>query len=239
MIEVTRCMGLSTEGLVEFEDGLMCLPEAKEAFLELRECAAREGFELKACSAFRSFEAQAAIFGAKFRGDRPILDANEEPLSVIPEDPVERIRAILRFSAMPGFSRHHFGSDFDVYAPNKLPEGQKLQLTSREYDHGAYFYELGCFLRENLRTYGFGNPYQGGFSRPGGLPDDAEGAGLVVVGNEPWHISHLATAQEYLREYDLQDALDYVAGSDLEFAPYVRSVMTLEQADAMLRFCCI
>ena len=92
-------------------------------------------------------------------GRLPILDAHEQPLNPIPEDGGERLRAILRFSALPGCSRHHWGADFDIFAPNLLPEKQSLQLTAKEYEQGSYFYELGQYLRANLSRFGFVRPY--------------------------------------------------------------------------------
>lgn len=228
MSELTwqRCMGLSNEFLVPLNERLMCLPQAKEAFINLQAHAKKFGFDLQACSAFRSFEAQATIFNAKFTGQRVILDKNEQPLSPIPSDPVERIKAILLFSAMPGFSRHHFGSDLDVYAPNKLPAGQKLELTYHEYLPNSYFYEFGCYLKENLSLFGFSNPY---------LNAETSTSQVVAIGIEPWHISHLESAQAYITNFDYEQAVNYLAHSNLAIAPYVKKVMTFKQADAMLK----
>lgn len=227
MVDWQRCMGLSNEGLISLNERLMCLAPAKDAFIALKEHALKYGFELEACSAFRSFEAQANIFSAKFNGQRVILDKDEQPLSPIPEDPIERIKAILLFSAMPGFSRHHFGSDFDVYAPNKLPQGQSLQLTYHEYQQDSYFYEFGCFLRENLGVFGFINPYL--------ATAQNSNPSIISVGCEPWHISHLESAKEFERNFDYEQAIDYLVQSNLPFAPYVKAIMTYEQANAMLK----
>lgn len=228
-MEITwqRCMGLSNEGLVQINERLSCLPRAYQALCELQAHAKHHGFELMPCSAFRSFESQAAIFSAKFLGQRTILDINEQPLKVTPTDPIERIKAILLFSAMPGFSRHHFGSDLDIYAPNKLPAGQQLELTYHEYAQGSYFYEFGCYLKENLSTFGFINPYLHKDNR------NHQGS-IVQVGMEPWHISHVESAQDFVSTFDYEQALDYLAATDLPFAPYVKAVMSYEQANAML-----
>ena len=161
-ISLERLLGVSETGLIAKQVGsrtLLALPEAWVALELLTQDAAQHGFTLIPCSAFRSFAAQAAIVTAKFLGQRPILDKDEQPLNPIPTDPLARLQAITLFSAMPGFSRHHFGSDFDIYAPNLLPPGQALQLTYHEYLPGSYFYELGLYLQENLARFGFANPY--------------------------------------------------------------------------------
>lgn len=160
-----RCLGLSDQGLVVLGDDerLKCLPVVREAFLELQTDAAKQGFNLQACSAFRSFEAQARIVSAKFNGDRKILNINEQPLENIPSEPVARLNAILLFSAMPGFSRHHIGADLDVIAADRLPKGQSLQLTYHEYLEDSYFNEFGVYLKENIARFGFSNPYMPAF----------------------------------------------------------------------------
>lgn len=237
-----RAMGLSEEGLVSLagNERIRALPEALEALAALQTDAASQGFEVAACSGFRSFQAQAHIFGAKFRGERVILNINEEPLTTVPQDPIARLQAILLFSAMPGFSRHHFGSDFDIYARNLLPPGQTLQLTCKEYAPGSYFHEFGHYLQENLARFGFAYPYM--LSAPS-APAAAAGAAAnnqdasVQVGQEPWHISFIAGARTFLNSFDSEAALDYVSSCpDLEFAPFVREVMTPERIKAVLRF---
>ena len=251
-----RCLGLSDNGLVKLseESPLMCLPQVKEAFLELKDDASKQGFNLQACSAFRSFEAQARIVSAKFRGERKILDIHEQPLQAIPDDAVERLKAILLFSAMPGFSRHHIGGDLDVYAQDRLPEGQGLQLTYHEYLSDSYFSEFGVYLNESIEKFGFSNPYM-----PKLQLDDASSSsdkvkllstcitdeasivakrienGQIAVGPEPWHISHAQTADQYLEHYDVEAAIAYVENADLPFSRYVRDVMTQERINTMLK----
>lgn len=241
-----RYLGLSSEGLGTYEvrfssyqghqEGfyhVQALPRAWEALDELCNDAARAGYVLVPCSAFRSFERQAQIVSAKFQGLRPILDAHEQPLNPIPEDGGERLRAILRFSALPGCSRHHWGADFDIFAPNLLPEKQSLQLTAKEYKQGSYFYELGQYLRANLSRFGFVRPY---------CPTKAKNSSSSEpvskkweVGLEPWHISHLESAQPWAEAYEPEVALEYLKQSDLPFAPYVEQLWSEDLVQALLR----
>lgn len=236
--EMARLMGLDAQGLVPLakEPGgrvLLVAPEVKKAFLALQAAALSAGFVLRACSAYRSFTAQAAIVSAKFQGKRQVLDLLEQPLKELPSSPYERLSAILRFSALPGFSRHHWGTDLDIYAENALPPGQSLQLTYHEYLQGSYFYEFGLFLKEHLAALGFYQPY--------GADADAMlkrvQAGLVHindVGCEPWHISYRESAQKLSAAFDPSCALSYLEHCDLPFAPYVREVMTYERIAALL-----
>ena len=235
---MARLLGLEESGLVPLEQGpfgcvLLIDPKVNAAFGALQAAAQAAGFELKACSAYRSFSAQAAIVSAKFQGQRPVLDALEQPLKELPSDPVARLNAILRFSALPGFSRHHWGTDLDVFAANALPPGQSLQLTYHEYLSGSYFYEFGHFLRENLTAYGFYQPYG---ADADAMLRKAQSGTLEpnAVGCEPWHISYRAGAERLGRCFDMAAALDYVAACDLPYAPYVRTLMTPERVAAVL-----
>jgi len=51
---------------------------------------------------------QAEIWNAKAAGLRPVLDANEQPIDTGTLSERELVFAILRWSALPGASRHHW-----------------------------------------------------------------------------------------------------------------------------------
>ena len=103
-----------------------------EPLRELRTAALQTGFELTLCSAFRSFDRQLQIWNGKVSGKRPVMDGNGEPINNEALSPWSLIQAILRWSALPGASRHHWGTDFDIYDMRTMPEGYKLQLTPDE-----------------------------------------------------------------------------------------------------------
>ncbi len=75
----------------------------------------------------------------------------------------------------PGAWRHHWGTDLDIFDPDLLPAGARLQLTPEEYLPGGYFAPLTRWLDRHLADYGFFRPY-------------AHDRGGVAV--EPWHISY-------------------------------------------------
>ena len=102
------------------------------AFNDMQVAAAYEGFNLQAASSWRSFERQLAIWNGKWRGERPLLDADNQPLDALQLDDMERLHAILRWSALPGTSRHHWGTDLDIYDPDSLPVGTRLALEPGE-----------------------------------------------------------------------------------------------------------
>ena len=79
------------------------------------------------------------------------------------------------YSALPGASRHHFGTDLDIYDTRPIDDDYQLQLTPDEYSTMAHLLSLR-WLEHNLEKYGFYRPYQ---EYKGG------------VAPEPWHISHI------------------------------------------------
>lgn len=147
------------------------------AFNDMQVAATDEGFNLQAASSWRSFERQLAIWNGKWRGERPLLDADNQPLDALQLDDMERLHAILRWSALPGTSRHHWGTDLDIYDPDSLPVGTRLALEPWEYEAGGWFADLGEWLGDHMTDFGFFLPY----AKP---LDAAQG-----VAYEPWHIS--------------------------------------------------
>jgi len=182
--------------------GLGCLVhrDAADAFVALREAAARIGIALEAASAFRDFDRQRRVWNAKFTGERPLLDADNRPLDVATLAPAERVAAILTWSALPGASRHHWGTDVDVIDTMAMPTGYQVQLTGAEYAPGGVFARLGAWLDENARRYGFFRPY-------------ATGRGGVRP--EPWHLSYAPVARGALEALDLETLAGALVGQDV------------------------
>lgn len=155
-------------------------PAAKDAFVAMQLAAAEAGFDLQPASSYRDFARQLAIWNAKYNGQRPVLDAASATLDTLSLSPAQRIYAILHWSALPGTSRHHWGTDIDIYDPSLLPSGEKLALEPWEYDQGGYFYPLSQWLADNMAQFGFYLPFAG---HEGG------------VAREPWHLSYRPLAE--------------------------------------------
>jgi len=149
-------------------------PAAADALQGLAAEAAAYDIDLMAASGFRDFERQLGIWNGKFRGERTLLDRDSRPLDVRTMDEEAIVRAILEWSALPGASRHHWGSEVDVYDRAALPPGQRPRLVSAEYVRGGPFARLVGFLADTAPRYGFFLPY------------DSERGGVKP---EPWHLS--------------------------------------------------
>ena len=178
--------------------------DAKKAFEQLVEHAYSQGFEIGLVSAYRSFYQQFKIFDDKFRGKRPVLDENEKPIDISLLSDKDKVLNICRFSAIPGLSRHHFGTDFDIYAKNLLPKGKTLELTAREYQKGNYFYQFGQYLANNLSKFGFIRPFNG--------------KGLIAF--EPWHISYEKKANEFLKAFNIDDCIEFLGSFNEPWVEY-------------------
>jgi hypothetical protein len=190
--------GLSETQLVNYESFLM-ERRTLEAFLNLKQGALLAGFELCICSAYRNFDRQLAIWNAKANGQRSLLDANSQDINPFSLTPDELIDAILLWSALPGASRHHWGTDLDVFDAKAITKAE-LQLVSHEYQLGGPCYALHQWLMENGPKYGFYFPFQ---------------ANLSGVSPEPWHISYFPVAATYLANFDSHALHQLIEQSDI------------------------
>ncbi len=213
-------MGLEESHLIVVGRGPHRLTAATAAaFNDMQVAAAYEGFNLQAASSWRSFERQLAIWNGKWRGERPLLDANSEPIDALQLCETERLHAILRWSALPGTSRHHWGTDLDIYDPDCLPADTKLALEPWEYEAGGWFADLSEWLSDHMSDFGFFLPY----AKPVGA-----GSGVAY---EPWHISFSLESDEQrldptalalcLQQADIEGKSTILANLDDILARYV------------------
>ena len=181
-------------------------PAAAEAWLAMREAALDSGLDFGISSAFRSFEDQLRIWHAKWCGERVLLDAACLPIDASGFSPEERVAAILEWSALPGASRHHWGSDFDVFDRAAVPADYRLQLVPGEYAPDGPFARLTAWLDEHMAEFGFFRPYD--FDRGGVHP-------------EPWHLSWAPVAVPALAALTPEVLRDAIASAEMEGKPAV------------------
>ena len=117
-------------------------------------------------SSTRNFTDQKAIWDAKWKKQQ----------SAGAKDPRNMALAILRYSSMPGTSRHHWGTDFD------------LNVLKNEYFVSGEGKVLYRWLTRNAGRYGFCQPYTSG--RKGGYSE------------EKWHWSYRPLAGELLARWN-------------------------------------
>jgi LAS superfamily LD-carboxypeptidase LdcB len=153
-------------------------------FLNLRGAALADGFDLVPQSSFRDFSRQLTIWNQKFSGAKPMLDAAGVPVDTSKLDAAERVEAILLWSALPGASRHHWGTDVDLIDRRAVAPDYRVQLTPQEFDPGGPFAALAGWLADNAARFGFFRPFRGVLSG---------------VQPEPWHFSFAPIAEDARR----------------------------------------
>lgn len=154
-------------------------PEAAQALSGMRQAARTEGIDLDAVSGFRDFSRQLSIWNGKYRGERPLFNPAGERLDALQLSSRQRIDAILQWSALPGASRHHWGTDVDLVDPIVVAAGHRPELVSAEYAEGGAFAALARWLDAHAGEFGFYRPYE----------EDRGG-----VRPEPWHWSYAPIA---------------------------------------------
>jgi LAS superfamily LD-carboxypeptidase LdcB len=170
-------------------------------FMNLRSAARAAGFDLKAVSGFRDFDRQLAIWNAKFRGERPLYDAAGAPIDGLGLSPAQRVDAILLWSALPGGSRHHWGTDVDVCDAAAVAPGYQVQLRVEEFSPGGPFAPLAEWLEVHAARFGFFRPFRGVLSG---------------VQPEPWHFSFAPVAEAARRALTLNVWREALVRSALE-----------------------
>ena len=219
-LDALELTGRARSHLVELDDPRCALHAAAAGpFLAMRAAAARDGLRLEPASAFRDFDRQCVIWNAKFRGERPLLDREGKALDAAALTPAERIDAILAWSALPGASRHHWGTDLDVYDLAALPEGARPELVPAEYAQGGPFARLDAWLGAHSHEYGFYRPYM---TERGG------------VGVEPWHISFAPVAEACARALDAATLRAAIDGAAVEGRPIEGAAEVAARIDELL-----
>jgi LAS superfamily LD-carboxypeptidase LdcB len=94
--------------------------------------------------------------------------------------PAERVAAILHWSALPGASRHHWGTDLDLIDRKAVDADYRVELTAAEFAPPGPFAPLVQWLDVNAPRFGFFRPFRG--VRSG-------------VQAEPWHFSFAPVAE--------------------------------------------
>jgi LAS superfamily LD-carboxypeptidase LdcB len=182
-------------------------------FLNLRRAALDDGFDLVPVSGFRDFSRQLSIWNAKFSGQKPLLDAAGQTMDTSGLSPRERIEAILLWSALPGASRHHWGTDIDIADGNAGPPGYRPQLTPEEFAPAGPFAPLAEWLEANAARFGFFRPYRGVLSG---------------VQCEPWHFSFAPIAENARRTLSAAVLHEAIAA-----APLLGKVEVLARLDEL------
>ena len=152
---------------------------------------------IKIISGYRSFDRQLSIWNAKATGQKPIFDSAGNTINIANISDSDKVKAICLYSAIPGLSRHHWGSDFDIVDANV--ENSAIQLTAVEA--ATKYKKLHSFLDNYLPQTAFFRPY-------------AEYSGKVAA--EPWHISYRPLADQYSKIITQELFLELLATAKIQ-----------------------
>jgi len=172
-------------------------------FRALRADARVAGFDLVILSGFRGFDRQCSIWNRKVSGELAVLDSRAVPLDIEQLDERELVFAILRWSALPGASRHHWGTDLDVFDARARPEGYEIELIPEEVESGGMFAPLHDWLDARMaagEAHGFFRPY------------DRDRGGVAP---ERWHLSHGPVARTYEGALTVEGLRAIVSAADI------------------------
>ncbi len=160
--------------------------QAYAAFEDMYKAALKDGIKLKIVSATRPFHHQVSIWEAKWTGARLVDGKN---LAANMPDKKARALEILKFSSMPGTSRHHWGTDIDLNNLNNpwFAQGEGLKIYT--------------WLKDNAMAYGFCQVYTPkGTARPYGYEE------------EKWHWTYLPISLSLTEQYKARLKDENIAG---------------------------
>jgi LAS superfamily LD-carboxypeptidase LdcB len=176
-------------------------PQTLSAFSALQTAAQQEGIDLQIVSSFRDFDRQCAIWNRKWHGEAVLLDIQGKPLCYEGLSELQKMHAILTWSALPGTSRHHWGTDLDVYDKAAVEAWSgRFSLVAAEYTLGGPCYRLNQWLNQHMDKFDFVRPfatYRGG------------------VAEEPWHLSHIPSANVFEQQRSLSSLVKAIEKSEL------------------------
>lgn len=166
--------------------GMYLRKDVYKAYKIMYDSAKKEGISLLIVSATRNFSAQKSIWEGKFTGSSLYYGQN---LAKNFPDKIKRSEYILKYSSMPGTSRHHWGTDIDI---------NSTQLSSFESGSGKKIYD---WLSKNASKFGFCQPYTAKDSNR-----------LTGYEEEKWHWSFFPISENLLKEYNRLVTYDDIKG---------------------------
>lgn len=200
MISIAQSQGLNKGHLVPYQQHWL-QPDTRDAFLAMQQQAQREHVDIQLVSSYRDFYRQLSIWNRKWRGELPLYDLEGQQLDAGSMSASQKMHAILLWSALPGASRHHWGTDMDVYDKHSVTAANHaFQLISSEYQPGGPCYQLAAWLDKYAGEFGFYRPYA---SYQGG------------VAAEPWHISYYPEATKNQHLLDINSLRNTIAGAEM------------------------
>jgi LAS superfamily LD-carboxypeptidase LdcB len=197
--------GRESSHLVSLDDKRLIHPDALRALNQLKELALKDiGAKIEVISSYRNFQDQLNIWNLKASGERDLFDLNENKLDYQDLSKEELLKAILLWSAIPGGSRHHWGTDIDIFDASKI-QMKDVKLLNSECSSDGVCGDLHLWLDQKIKdnnSLGFFRPYDTDRNYTG-------------VGQEKWHLSFNPISNEYLEKYTYEVFLKNIQDSTI------------------------
>jgi D-alanyl-D-alanine carboxypeptidase len=157
-------------------EGRYSLQEAAmSAWQELQAAARAEGVDLRIVSGYRSVDRQRRIFLRELQRTIMQVTGGEPDTQAIAAGDADRwIEEVLRFSSIPGFSKHHSGYTIDISDPSK---GRAFT----DFHQTEGFAWISAYNYLNAKRFGFVPSYPAGAVEQGPDPEPWE---YVWVGRD-------------------------------------------------------
>ena len=152
---------------------MYCHRQAFNAYLAMRDSSLNDGINLTIVSATRNFDRQRQIWERKWTNTQ----GNDST----------KIRSIMRYSSMPGTSRHHWGTELDF-----------ISVETNYWTHGEGL-RIYNWLCANAHKFGFFQPYTSDPTRTG-------------YAEERWHWSYAPLSKPYLEAYRQKITAEDITG---------------------------
>jgi LAS superfamily LD-carboxypeptidase LdcB len=149
---------------------------AFRAYKDMHKAALKDDINISIISGYRSFKDQLRIWNKKYYRYQKQNLSEEEIFS-----------QISTYSAIPGTSRHHWGTEIDIINLN-APRPKKGYLIPENYSESGIYNTLYQWMMNFGQDFGFYLVYTNNEHRNG-------------FRFEPWHFSYKPLASKYLRQF--------------------------------------
>jgi len=166
-----------------------------DAFNKMQIAAKKDGIDLKIASAHRAYDRQKLIWNTKFK--KFTTEFNLKPNQAVYE--------IIRFSTIPGTSRHHWGTEIDII-DNNYPDEEDV-LIAKKFQKGGVFFKVKNWLNINSEKFGFYITYNNDPNRKG-------------FEHEPWHYSYAPVSKKMLSLFLKSDLKKVIKKEEIKGSEY-------------------
>ena len=175
--------------------------ETCDMFLKMKSVAEKDSVFLKINSGARNFNVQKHIWEKRWDGKKRLRDGSSAKNI---KNLKERSLKLLLYTAMPGTSRHHWGTEIDLYHVN----GNKY------YEKGKGLKEYKWLLK-NAHKYGFHQVYS-----------NKEKDHRTGYQEEKWHWSYMPISNLYHKKY--KQLISYKNISGFKGASTAKEIKAIE-----------